>query len=86
MQRILLTNHHLLAQDKRNSTTHKRGDVFELFGWFSGIGREPTGSRYEKKIATCTIQISLELTEPEALADFLRRGSASPDYSLAVGR
>ena len=34
------------------------------------------------KISTCTIQISLELTEPEALADFLRRGSASASGSM----
>ena len=35
-----------------------------------------------KIISTCTIQISLELTEPEALADFLRSGSASASGSM----
>ena len=35
----------------------------------------------EALISTCTIQISLKLTEPEALADFLRRGSASASGS-----
>ena len=34
-----------------------------------------------QKISTCTIEISWELTEPEALADFLRRGSASLDIA-----
>ena len=47
--------------------------------------RKFLGQLYAKdsdcNFSTCTIQISLELTEPEALADFLRRGSASLDIS-----
>ncbi len=39
-------------------------------------------SRESGQHFTCTIQISLDLTEPEALADFLRRGSASASGSM----
>ena len=41
----------------------------------------PVARKNANNFSTCTIEISWELTEPEALADFLRRGSASLDIA-----